>query len=104
LEQATKIFAAIFHRSPHGVGCDCCGRDFSATEYDTLRHATAHDRKCQLGPDGNYSEEGPSFSYCSKCPVPTPCYTCQWNYTSRYLTLDNYTKEHNCKKIRIIYR
>lgn len=44
---AEQIFEELFGRDPHYVTCDCCGPDFSITEYETLEEATGYHRNCQ---------------------------------------------------------
>ena len=43
-EDARVFFSAMFGRSPGRVTCDCCGPDYSISEYATLEEATKYVR------------------------------------------------------------
>ena len=43
--EAERIFEALFDRDPNNVTCDCCGGDYSISEYDSLDEATKYERK-----------------------------------------------------------
>jgi hypothetical protein len=45
-KEALVIFYNRFRRNPFNVTCDCCGGDYSISEADTLRLATAYERNC----------------------------------------------------------
>ena len=45
-DQAEIIFYNRFDRNPHRVTCTCCGSDYSLSESQTLREATAFHRGC----------------------------------------------------------
>lgn len=44
-EQAVMIFEAEFKRDPNNVTCDCCGEDYSISEYSSVERATEYQRK-----------------------------------------------------------
>ena len=44
-DQAEEIFEDRLNRNPNKVTCECCGNDFSITEYDSLEEATEFERK-----------------------------------------------------------
>lgn len=43
--EAIEIFETRFDRDPFNITCDCCGNDYSLSEYDTLEEATEYDRR-----------------------------------------------------------
>ncbi len=43
-QEARKLFVDLFHRDPNNVTCQCCGPDYSITEYETLDEATEYHR------------------------------------------------------------
>jgi len=55
-DEAKVIFYNRFGHNPERVTCTCCGDDYSITEYEDLRRATAYQRGCKCGKDG-YIEE-----------------------------------------------
>jgi len=46
LKEAELIFYNMFGHNPNRVTCTCCGEDYSTSEYETLREATAFHRNC----------------------------------------------------------
>jgi hypothetical protein len=44
---AERYFEQLFDRDPHYTTCDCCGEDYSITEYSSLAEATAYERNCR---------------------------------------------------------
>lgn len=58
--EAMELFEARFDRNPRNITCDCCGYDYSISEYDSLEEATAFDRMCQMSQDYNTFHEKPS--------------------------------------------
>lgn len=45
--EAITIFQNRFGHSPYSVACDCCGENYSISEYDTLEKATSDERNVQ---------------------------------------------------------
>jgi hypothetical protein len=71
--QATSVFYSRFGHDPNNVTCSCCGEDYSITQSDSLREATAYERGC--GYEGNeYIESARIFG----------------SYTYTYTTLEQY--------------
>jgi hypothetical protein len=88
-EEAIEIFRTTFDRNPNYATCNCCGADFSISEYPTLEEATAFSRGCKWVRGIGFSEEpGPPFA-----PL-------QFNKT--YYALDEYLPliSQNAKIIR----
>lgn len=45
--EAKVIFYNRFGHSPERVSCTCCGEDYSVSESETLKEATAYHRNCK---------------------------------------------------------
>lgn len=60
-EEAMRIFEDTYGHHPYNVTCDCCGEDYSVSEYETLEQATAYHRNCRWEGDG-YIEEPNEYS------------------------------------------
>jgi hypothetical protein len=58
--EAVIIFQNITGRSPYGSSCSCCGPDYSISESETLRAATAYHRNCCSDEKLGYLEQGDS--------------------------------------------
>lgn len=48
-ENAEAIFERQFHRDPNNITCDCCGEDYSISEYDSIEAATSYERRKRYG-------------------------------------------------------
>lgn len=46
--EAKRIFQDKFHRDPDNITCDCCGSDYSISEYETLEAATSYHRRDKI--------------------------------------------------------
>lgn len=44
--EAMSVFKSRFGRDANHITCDCCGGDYSISEYDTLQQASAYQRNC----------------------------------------------------------
>ena len=42
-ELATKRFRRLFKRDPRNITCQCCGADYSISEYETFEEAIKHE-------------------------------------------------------------
>lgn len=81
--EARVIFYNLFDRDPDNVTCDCCGEDYSVTEYGTLENATAYERNCR-------------WDKSRKCYVEEPDPTIREPY---YRTLEAFLKDPSIKVI-----
>lgn len=68
-DAACEFFEKKFGHDPFEVTCDCCGADYSVTEYETLAEATAYERGCAYIGD-EYIEQGdPERTYRPHVPL-----------------------------------
>lgn len=44
-EEGIDIFKDKFYQDPYDIGCECCGQNFSVSEYKTLQDATMYERQ-----------------------------------------------------------
>ena len=58
--EAIELFEARFDRHPRNITCNCCGYDYSISDFDSLEDATALDRMCQMSQDYETFQEKPS--------------------------------------------
>lgn len=58
--EAIELFEAWFDRHPRNITCNCCGYDYSISDFDSLEDATALDRMCQMSQDYETFQEKPS--------------------------------------------
>lgn len=84
-EEAREAFIARFGHDPNYVTCDCCGQDYSTSEYDSLEQATAYQRGCDFDDAENRWLEKPD-------PHPIP--------SLPYRTLEEYLRDPNVLAIR----
>lgn len=49
-DEAIRIFEQRFGHDPLEVGCECCGSNYSITEYEDLAQATGYHRNCDWDP------------------------------------------------------
>lgn len=52
---AVETFMDVFNDDPNRIACQCCGANYSITEYGSLREATQYERKGYRH-DGTYWE------------------------------------------------
>lgn len=52
LGEAVKTFKDLFKQDPDAVACNCCGKNFSYDEYESLEEATAYDRGAEWNDHG----------------------------------------------------
>lgn len=64
--QAREVFMRLFGRDADNVTCDCCGNDYSVSEYASLAEATDYQRS------NSYSATGrePAMSVEEYCARP----------------------------------
>lgn len=48
-DEASLVFYNRFGHNPYRVTCTCCGRDYSVSEYKTLKEATEYHRSGKYG-------------------------------------------------------
>lgn len=53
-KDAIVIFYNMFGRNPNNVTCDCCGEDYSVSEFETLEQATAINCRVEGIPPAEY--------------------------------------------------
>ena len=68
-EEAKLIFYNRFDRHPFNITCDCCGEDYSVSEYKSLEQATGFYRGCIYASridnkGGVYVEPGNKMPHC----------------------------------------
>lgn len=52
-EKATEVFEEVFKRDPKMITCDCCGHDFSVSQYENLSEFTGN--LVEYHPEGDLS-------------------------------------------------
>ncbi len=91
---ARELFTSRFDRDPDNVTCECCGEDYSVSEYSSLEQATGFDRGARWSNKPNDGREG---EYVEKTDP-------RWETARRcfdeYQTLEEYLKSKGVLVVR----
>jgi len=79
LDDALRVFQSKFNENPYEVACECCGQNYSVSEYPDLLQASGYHRNCKWSNKENGYIEGGD---------------------KRYLTIEEYEKLPYVKIIR----